>query len=31
MTAEIDLLDDSVAEQELKRFPLFAALTTIRP
>jgi hypothetical protein len=30
-TAEENLLIDSLTEEELKRFPLFAALTMTRP
>ena len=30
-TADENLLDDSLSEEELKRFPLFAALALLRP
>ncbi len=30
-TAEVNLLNDSLSEEELKRFPLFAALALLRP
>ena len=30
-TAEVNLLQDSLSEEELKRFPLFAALALLHP